>query len=119
MSVDYAREKRPHRQRVLELLWDCRWHSAREVCGAGGVRYSARLLELRRLGYAIESRGQNVDGKDYRLASTTPGPLQGKRVKAFLAEADAESLTAGVVTTGARRAVDEALRSFRMNKEKL
>lgn len=127
MSVDYAAKKRPQRERVLEVLSDLQWHPYMDLAAVGGVRYSARLLELKRLGYEIETRtvlGKGETGFDYRLVSKTPGTPQPKLVKVFLTEAQAEAIVQythnwpPAVVEG-RKAVKAALGSFRANRHKL
>lgn len=73
------------RDRVLALLWDLNWHGNAALARVGGVRYNARVHELRRLGYRIDDESDGrADGKRYRLVSQEPtGPLT-KRVKVFL-----------------------------------
>jgi hypothetical protein len=119
MSTDFAAAKRPARERLLALLSDLAWHTWAELRQAAGVRYGARLLELKRLGYAVDSDGAAKDGKRYRLAHAEPGSPQPKRVKVFLEERDAEAAVGGVLTAPARLAVRDAWMSFRANKEKL
>jgi hypothetical protein len=38
------------------------WIDSAEIGDVGGLQYGARIFELRRLGYAIESRVQRVAG---------------------------------------------------------
>ncbi len=45
-----------HKARLLELLADGAWHGMREVQAVAGWRYSARVCELRKEGYRIETR---------------------------------------------------------------
>jgi hypothetical protein len=125
MSTDYATIKKPLRDQLFALLGDLGWHGHMELRDAGGTRYSARLLELKRLGFQIDSRS-TVDledsgktGKEYRLLSRVPSSPKGKRVKVFLEERDAVAACEGRVTAAARVAVDDALASFRANREKL
>lgn len=123
MSIDFAELHKTARGRVLLALRDQRWHKHQELKNAGGVRYSARVLELKRLGYCIESRpfqGKRENGNEYRLMSLKPGTPQGKRVKVYLEEADADALVKmGKLSRRAKRAVEDALGSFRSNKHKL
>ncbi len=118
MRADYAERYTSARDAIFGLLSDLGWHSHRELGSVGGNRYSARLLELKRLGYAIESR-ELEEGKLYRLASLQRGEPQIKRVKVFLTEREAEALAEGVPSSGARAAVARALASFRTNRERL
>lgn len=106
---------------MFDLLSDLHWHSARELHHTGGVRYGARLLELKRLGYQFEDReveGENY--KYYRLMSLTRGAPQAKQVKVFLNEEDARLLVEENCMTGsAEKAVRDAYGSFLTNKSKL
>lgn len=124
MSTDHAELHKTARGRVLLTLHDLNWHPNHELSrkSVGGIRYSARILELKRLGYEIEDR--DIDGakagKEYRLKSKTPGPPQSKRVKVFLEESDVDKLLKqGTLTTRARKALADALGSFQANKSKL
>lgn len=121
MSKDHAKTHATKREQIYYLLSDREWHTAKELNKVGGVRYSARLLELKRLGYKIESK--EVEGKNYksyRLASILRGPCQGKRVKVLLDEGDVdELLESGILTLSAEAALKDALGSFRTNKHKL
>jgi hypothetical protein len=104
VTVDYAAEKKPARARLLGLLADRQWHAWDAMRAAGGMRYSARLLELKRMGYEFESRGRAETGKDYRLIGK--GEPKQKRVKVFLTE---EQATFVLGCSGGRADVREAL----------
>lgn len=124
MSVDFAELKKTQRGRVLAKLLDLRWHPHYELADVGGNRYSARIHELKRLGYVIEDRsldGNLGGGFEYRLMSKNAGTPQVKRVKVFLTEAEAQSIVDHLPTrcAGARSAVKDALGSFRANRHKL
>jgi len=119
MSVDHAALHTTARERLLAYLLDLQWHAASDLGVVAGNRYAARLLELRRLGYAIETRPATGDGKSYRLTSRTRGPMLGKKVKIFLEESDAAALLDGVVTMPATASITDALASFRANRAKL
>ena len=122
MSVNYGQEKKTQRQRVLEALSDLGWHSFKALVRVGGIRYSARILELKRLGYVIEDRetGDGSLGKEYRLTSLVPGAPQEKRVKVFLDAQDVSAmLNTGTVPLSARAPLAEALGSFCANMDKL
>lgn len=120
MSIDYAKLNETARGRVFKILLDCKWHHYEELKEVGGVRYSARLLELKRLGYEIEDRPLEPQGKQYRLVSPDPSVPQAKHVKVFLAESDVEKLLGrGVLTKAARHALTDALGSFQHNRSKL
>jgi len=118
MSTDFGAEKKPARERLLDLLWDKQWHTWAECRGEGGMRYSARMLELRRLGWVIESRGADTEGKDYRL--TGMGPPQDKKVRVFFEEAEVQYLLAMPgLTLLTRDTLTKAYGSFKANKGKL
>jgi hypothetical protein len=119
MSTDHAKVHETKRETLLEMLKQGGWFTHVDCKTTGGVRYSARILELKRLGYVIEDRPSTTyeNGKDYQL--TGRGLPQKKRVKVFITEEDAELLVSGHVTKAATAAVRKALRSFKANKEKL
>lgn len=122
MSVDFAKEKTTARERLKNTLSDLKWHSWAELSRTSGIRYSARILELKRLGFKIESQGNRVEGKAYRLLSKKPGQRRGKKVKIFLEEDDAQAvldLTKIHLNLHVYIAVADALESFRANKGKL
>lgn len=123
MSTDHAEEHRPQREVLLDAMrGDCDvWFTVGQLVELGGIRYGARLLELRRLGWIVESRTDesSPNGKLYRI-HPTKGPPQRKRVKVLLDEADvAELLERGTVSLAARVELADALGSFRHNREKL
>jgi hypothetical protein len=118
-TIDHAAVHIPQRQRVFSLLSDLDWHPFTELHRVGGIRYSARLLELKRLGYRIEDEPYGEDGKRYRLVSLEVGVPLPKRVKVFLTLHDARRLLDGVVTSPARTAVQKAVGSFQDNADKL
>lgn len=123
MSIDYAELKKTARGRVLLLLTDLHWHTHVELQRQGGARYGARVLELKRLGYEIEDRHIDDDqrnGKEYRLVSLQPGQPQAKRVKVYLDAADVASiLHHQTMPWRARKALEDAYRSFKANEDKL
>jgi hypothetical protein len=119
---DFASVKKSARARVLMLLSDLEWHGFEELHRVGGVRYSARLLELKRLGYDIATEGKREHGLRYRLRSPLRGEPQQKRVKVFLREVDARILISSAIDLGlseARSALQTAVSSFEANREKL
>ena len=119
MGIDYAERFATARGRIFELLRDQQWHSWRELRKVGGVRYSARLLELKRLGYPVDSDTWE-QGRTYRLAALEPGEPQRKRVKVFLEELDVVRMVDGYPPNArASRALARALDSFRANRGKL
>lgn len=127
MAKDYAGLKRTQREEVLRILSDLEWHPYLDLNAVGGVRYSARLLELKRLGYKIEHRTVKGDtGRDYRLKSLTPDVPQAKMVKVFLTEAETLLLLRATAAIDivkearpVRASLEGALRSFRANRHKL
>jgi len=56
-STDYGKSKSTGRERLLDLLSDCGWHPCSQLLEHGGVRYSARVLELKRLGVCDREPG--------------------------------------------------------------
>lgn len=120
MSVDYGQKYETKRDQVLSRLIDLEWHSWQALRGVGGVRYSARLLELKRIGYQIEDKEDSSGhGKAYRLQSKTPTDPQQKRVKVFLDEADVIKMLDGSISPRAQSALRMALGSFQHNRHKL
>jgi len=121
MSVDHAVRHINARDRILNLLEDLEWHPHFELARVGQVRYSARVLELKRLGWQIESRtiSTGTDGDEYRLVSRVRGQPQAKRVKVLMSEEDVITLLKGELTLAAREALVDALASFKANKHKL
>ncbi len=122
MSLDFARLNMSKREALFDLLRDGAWHNHREIAMVGGVRYSARLLELKRLGFAIDSEetADGEQGKRYRMPSTIPGVAKTKRVKVYLEEHDvAVMVERGYVPPLARDALTDARASFNANRDKL
>lgn len=119
MSRDYAEINLSRRERVRRLLSDGQWHGPAELLSVGGVRYGARVHELQRLGFLLDKRDEEPQGREYRLASSVLGRPKGKRVKVYLDESDAEELLRGRLTLQSRCALADALGSFRHNREKL
>ncbi len=119
MSLDYARLNMTKRQAVFRLLSDAAWHGHQEIAKVGGVRYSARLLELKRLGFLVETQDTGTQGRMYRLVSIVPGRPQPKRVKVFLEEEDVRAMVRGIVPSRAQAALADAHGSYVANREKL
>ena len=119
--TDHASIHKPKRKLLLALLWDCGWHRHGALRRVGGVRYSARLLELKRLGYQIEDEPlAGEPGKRYRLTTRKLGEPLGKRVKVYLRERDCvRLLERGEVSLHLENCVAKALRSFQHNKDNL
>ena len=106
------------RERILREMKGLNWISWERMLQIGGVRYSARILELRRLGYKIEDCAVS-DGKRYRLIDPAPGRPKHKQVKLYLPESEVEFLLHGNVTGVVKRAALDALTTFRANKANL
>jgi len=117
--MDYAKKNKPKREQLLKLLSDLRWHPHYELRRRGGIRYSARLLELKRLGYLIESQRLSEQGKEYRLKTLERSAIREKKVKIYLRYDDAENLLEGELSTSVYLAVEEALQSYRANRNNL
>jgi hypothetical protein len=98
---------------------DLAWHDYTELREVGGVRYSARILELKRLGYQFEDEPLEPQGKRYRLLDRVPSGTKGKKVKVYISEQGAQALLDGTITNAVRLAVTDALGSFQANKHKL
>jgi hypothetical protein len=125
MSIDYAVVNERNRSKLLELLMDMRWHKPSEMRKAGGVRYSARLLELKRLGYKFDDRplAGEQQGKEYILICLVPGTPQQKRAKVYLDEGDLSLLVSGYtirqLSAAGARELRRGLVSYKNNKAKL
>lgn len=67
----FLKAKPTHKHRILQLLKDRRYHSSREMLNAGGFRYGARLLDLRKAGYvfAVKLDAKKPNSFLYRLVS--------------------------------------------------
>ena len=119
MSTDHAKVHETKREKLLRRMQDEDWHSFVELRQVGGDRFGARIRELKRLGWRIESRPSKMyaNGKEYRLIGR--GQPAGKRVKVLLTEFEASQAAQGTLTDSACDAIHDALRSFRANKEKL
>lgn len=120
MSTDFGATFKTARAKLFDLLSDLKWHTHKELLGVASVRYGARLLELKRLGYKIDSEGKAVNGKRYRLTDLKAGTPKAKQVKVFIDEIDVEhALNHNHISTAMREAMREALLSFQFNKAKL
>lgn len=68
-----ARRRRSHCEKLLGLLSDGNWHTQAEMVSAGGMRYGARLFEMRHTqDLTIERRQVGADEWQYRLIDPTP-----------------------------------------------
>ncbi len=77
--------RRTRRERLLELLSDGHVHGQDQMEQAGGRRYGARLLELRREGYSvIVQAGLEPGSYFYRLAGWS---ARSADVRAFIEKA--------------------------------
>lgn len=126
-SEDFAEVHSPQRLKLLRLLWDLKWHHHVELRIAG-VRYSARLLELKRLGYLIESKSESGagiigvgHGKYYRLVSHETTTPKRRDIKVFLDPDDvAFMLRAGLhIPAPAKKELNDALERYHANLNKL
>ena len=118
MASEHKANAGTKRDALLILLSDKEWHPHYQLVETGGVRYGARLAELRRLGHGIETRGHAKEGKEYRYAGKKKPPE--KRVKVLLREEDAIYMAKyHYVPKKARKPLEAALASFRANRDKL
>lgn len=56
-----------HREAILRLLSDGKQHHMTEMEMVGGMRFGARVFELRKKGFAIETMHIGADETCYRL----------------------------------------------------
>lgn len=119
-SEDFAKTHSPKRAKLLRLLWDCKWHHHKELRVAG-VRYSARLLELKRLGYLIGSDSlENEPGNRYRLLSRVPTLPQQRQIKVFLEPADVHFMLKHIhLPPDANKKLSDAYNRYTTNINKL
>lgn len=96
VETNYGTADKPHRQQVLELLKDGRWHNQVEMRLAGGDRYGARVHELRGRGFnvVVEQLGAGV--YRWRLSSepVVRPPTRSWKARALFAEARVRELEA-------------------------
>lgn len=118
--TDYAVKYVTARQRVLAELMPLQWRSWRILRRIGGVRYGARLRELKRLGYRIEdTSGNDNEGKVYRLINPRPARPAIKQVKIYLPEEHVKALLRDELYPETKTIALEALRIFQANRHKL
>ena len=121
-SDDFAKTHKTKRSKLLNLLWDLDWHHHTELSVAG-VRYSARLLELKRLGYTIETKPNlHTHGNYYRLVSHEQSLPQERQVKVFLDPSDVAYLLdwkSSHLRPTARKQLSDALARYKANITKL
>lgn len=65
-APDFTKRK-SHRDALLDLLSDGKWHKMDELAEVAGYRYSARIHELRKKGAKIEKQTLGGDVYWYRL----------------------------------------------------
>lgn len=110
-APDFHQAKKPQRERLLTLLRDKAWHSWRDLLAACGPRYGARILELKREGFVIESRVGKAEGKDYRLVSWVKEDPPEPRVRVYLTPEDVRSILAtSALSHEGRNALSAALK---------
>jgi heme oxygenase len=119
--ADYAAKYVTARQRILEAMLGLNWVSWRYLRTVGGVRYGARLRELKRQGYQIiDQSGTDEHGKQYRLLSPKPYTGQQKQVKIYLPENEVtDLLETEMISAEANRIITLAYRIFDANRDKL
>ncbi len=86
--------KTPLRIKVLGRLWCMDWVSW-EILKEITTRYSARIGELKKMGFDIESRPlaeDGLQGKEYRLISREPGELEQYKARVDLTTLEASLL---------------------------
>lgn len=112
MRYDMKRARRGKLESAADnlkaVLSDLGWHTWEELRGVAGVRYGARICDLRDEGYQIEDDELEI-GKRYRLTSHVRGPRREQRVKVYLEVDDAMAAKEGHLTATAREAVGDAL----------
>ena len=107
------------KQKLLNMFMDSKWHSWEECKDIGGVRYSARIYELKREGHIIDTK-PTLSGKGLRYRLSGTGSPQEKRVRVFLSEQEVVNLLSVVgLSSPTRRVLKDALSSYRANKDKL
>ncbi len=90
LAIVWSTNDRGHRERLHALLADLRWHTQTEMKSAGGDRYGARLLELRRgerLDVEVRCVGQGA--YQYRLRGVLAEAHRAKSWKARALAAEA------------------------------
>jgi hypothetical protein len=100
------------RAQLLLRMGDLQWHHGEDLAKFAGIRYGARLLELKQRGYVIEERGPDAGGwKSYRLAMRMPfGAHQGERARIYIDVADLEVMVnSGSVPASAAPLLEAAL----------
>lgn len=60
-------KRKNKREALLELLSDGQRHHMRQMMEVGGMRFGARVDELRRAGYAIETLHIGADETAYQM----------------------------------------------------
>lgn len=106
--TDHAHRFRTAREALVDLLSDGQFHSWKECAARAGIRFGARLLEIRRAGGVIEDRPCN-EGKAYRLVSIAPANDCQARRRLLLSPDDIASIARGIPSTAARREAEKAM----------
>jgi len=98
-------------QRLLALLWDCRWHRAGGLLKVAGHRFGAAVHILRQAGWEIETECVDVERNvwRYKLVSRKPMAPRMARVRLYIPWADAEAITHGILTDTVKAAAEEAV----------
>ncbi len=110
LSAPVRARRRTKRDALLELLRDGLWHPTLECTEHGGLRFGARLLELRQDGFDIETRGEDNQCA-YRLVSSERHELLLPReLRGQLAPREWESIAAGMPSLVARREAERVLK---------
>jgi hypothetical protein len=90
VEVSFGADDKSHREKVLELLRDGAWHTQQEMQRVGGLRYGARVHELRAAGLNVEAEERGPGVFHWRLSSQ-PAPVRERkptwRERALAAEA--------------------------------
>lgn len=76
-AIDGSERRPSQRDAILALLSDGQWHHVRELHDVGGFRYSARVHELRAMGYEIQKVTLGDSIYHYRLVRQGQGELFG------------------------------------------
>lgn len=119
MIADHAVKYASARDAVLEALRSGAWVSWRQLNAIAGVRYGARIRELKRLGYQIEATEREDHGRSCRLISPDLGHAREKRIRIYLDEQDALEMSRGNVTLTAIGEVRSSLQRFRKYRGRL
>ncbi len=75
MTTAFFAEVTPKRGGLLAMLSDGQWHDQHACTEAGGMRFGARIRELREAGYQIETQRLGPRRFFYRLVMPEQGRL--------------------------------------------